>query len=107
MFMLIIYTISCFVADRFVQFVLCLSRGHVCLCVYVCVLFIRLFRCVFRLENQVQIYRKTAAEKVEIESKNKVTKKKFERVKIQHKHLLKIQQELEEERNLAFARCCV
>ena len=95
MFMLIIYTISCFVADRFVQFVLAAT------CLSMCLL------CVFRLDNQVQIYRKTASEKVEIESENKSTKKKFERVKIQNKHLLKIQQELEEERNLAFARCCV
>ena len=65
MFMLIIYTISCFVSDRFVQFVLAAT------CLSMCLL------CVFRLDNQVQIYRKTAAEKVEIESENKVTKKKL------------------------------
>jgi len=52
----------------------------------------------------VQVYRKTVSAKVTLEKENKNTKTKLEHVKIQSKQLLKIKQELEEERDRAVTR---
>ena len=69
-----------------------------------CVFIHELFCCISRLDSKVQVYRKTVSAKVTLEKENKKTKNKLEHVKIQSKQLLKIKQELEEERDRAVTR---